>query len=101
MKEVKFAGFDCIVKRTKYMNNNNLALVLLDKESGEMVARVTVNTEQKLPDDVALVKDYSENEGMLEAITEAGLVEEVIGYAPLGFVVAPIVKFNLTDIEDM
>lgn len=101
MKEVKFAGFDCIVKKTKYMNNNNLALVLLDKEDGEMVTQVTVNTEQKFPDDVALVKDYSENEGMLEAITEAGLVEEVIGYAPLGFVIAPIVKFNLTDIEDM
>lgn len=101
MKEVKFAGFDCIVKKTKYMNNNNLALVLLDKEDEEIVAHVTVNTEQKFPNDVALVKDYSENEGMLEAITEAGLVEEVIGYAPLGFVIAPIVKFNLTDIEDM
>lgn len=101
MKEVKFAGFDCVVKKTKYMNNNNLALVLLDKEDGEMVARVTINTEQKLPDDVALVKDYSENEGMLESIKNAGIVKGVIGYATLGFVVAPIVKFNLTDIEDM
>lgn len=101
MKEVKFAGYDCIIKKTKYMNNNNLALVLLDKETGEMVARVTVNTEQKFPDDVALVKDYSENKGMLESIKNAGIVEEVIGYAPLGFVIAPIVKFNLTDIEDL
>lgn len=101
MKEMKFKSYDCVVKKTKYMNNGNLALMLLNKENGEMVALITVNGNDKFPPDTALVKDYSENEGMLEAITEAGLVEEVIGYAPLGFVIAPIVKFNLTDIEDM
>jgi hypothetical protein len=33
----------------------------------------------KLPKDQAYIKDYSENEGMLEALADAGIVKEVIG----------------------
>lgn len=101
MKEMEFNGYDCVVKKTKYVNNDNLALVLLDKVGGDMVAYVTVNGDYKLPEDTALVKDYSENKGMLEAIKKVGLVEEVLGHIPLGHVIAPIVKFNLDDVEEM
>lgn len=101
MKKVKFAGNNCEVLMTKYMDNENLALVLVDEETGEMVSRVTVNTGDKLPDDVAVVKDYSENSGMLEAITEAGLVKETLKSVQVGYTTCPVVKFNLEDIEEI
>lgn len=101
MKEMKFKSYDCVVKKTKYMNNDNLALVLLDKENGEMIAHITVNGYDKFPHNIAIVKDYSENEGMLAAITEAGLVEKVLGRLPLGYTTAPVVKFNLDGVEEL
>lgn len=101
MKEVQFSGYNCVVKKSRYMDNENLALVLLDAETHELVAHVTVNTASKFPSDIAAVKDYSENKGMLKAITEAGLVKETMGAVQLGYVSAPIVKFNLDGVEEM
>lgn len=101
MKKVKFKNYDCVIKRTKYIENENLALVLMDAKTDELIAHVTVNSIRTLPDDVALVKNYSENIGMLEAITDAGLIEAEMGTAQLGFVRAPIVKFNLKDVEQL
>lgn len=101
MKEVKFGQWNCVIKKTKYVDNDNLALVLLDKEDSSLIAYVTVNTGAKFPSDIAAVKNYSENQGMLEAITEAGLVEEVITEIPVGYVSVPVVKFNLDDVDEM
>lgn len=101
MKEVNFKGHNCVIKSSKYTNNDNLALVLLDNESGELIAHVTVNSDKKFPSDVAILKDYSENEGLLDVIIESGLIVEVLGSVPLGYVTAPVVKFKLDGIEEM
>lgn len=104
MKIIKFNGEDCIVKKSKYINNDNLALVLM--EIGEYadpspIAYITVNTDDKLDSDLSYVKDYSENEGMLEACQKAGLVKEILGVKQLGWVTAPLVRFNMADIEEL
>lgn len=103
MKEVVFTGTTCVVKKTKYMNNDNLALILIEKDgrADEVYAHITVNTDSPMPPNVAIIKDYSENEGMLKAISDAGLVSEIIGFAKLGYVQAPIAKLNLDEVENL
>jgi hypothetical protein len=39
-----------------------------------------------------LIKDYSENEGMLEALEEAGIVKFAYKDVQVGFVTIPICK---------
>lgn len=101
MKEVNFKGNKCIVKKTKYTNNDNLALVLIDKDSYELYAKVTINLDEKQEEDVAYVKDYSENEGIFDCLDEAGLVKEVIKVSEVGRTVAPLVRFDLSEVENL
>ena len=101
MKKAKFKEYDCVVKKGRY-TNGNLALVLLDEEDNSPVATITVNTGEILPPDQAYVKDYSENQGILEFIKEIGLVKEILGYTRLGWVESvPLVNFDLKDVEEL
>lgn len=99
--KVKFRDWDCIVKKSKYVNNDNLALMLFDEETGDPVATATVNTGDKLSENVAYVKSYSENVGMLEALKNAGLVEEILRTKSLGHAQVELVKFNLEKVDEM
>lgn len=45
-----------------------------------------------LPENRVVVKDYSENEGMLDALVEAGGVEDTGQWASFGYVTAPIAR---------
>lgn len=102
MKELKYKEWDCVVKKSRYQNNNNLALILIDKNDGSCVANITINTDEILLEpDLAYVKNYSEGEGMLEALQEAGLIEEIIKTKKVGWVKVPLVRFNLADVEDI
>ena len=93
MKEVKFGRWTCRVLVGKY-HNNTRRLDLWNNEDGP-IATATINSGELLPANQAYIKDYSENEGMLKALMEAGIVEEVIGYAISGRVVIPLCKLNL------
>lgn len=75
MTQVRFKDWICTVRKRRY-DNGRPALQLIDAEDGSPIATATVN----LPD-VALgrnqvaIKDWSENEGMLEALIAAGVVK--------------------------
>lgn len=101
MKTMLYKGSEFEVKKGSYLENKNLALVLVDQNTGEVFANITTNGEIKLPPDVALVKNYSENDSMLAALETAGLIKKIIGFVPSGFVTFPIVQFNLEGIEDI
>lgn len=74
--QVKFREWDCIVQKARFMRGG-LALMLIDAHDRSPVARATINVEGvQLADDEVIVKDYSENEGMFEALTSAGIVED-------------------------
>ena len=51
----------------------------------------SVNVGHADPDEVA-IKDYSENEGILKAMVEAGIVSEPVRTVQSGFVEIPICK---------
>lgn len=76
MNKVRFKQWDCVLRRGTYANGR-IALYLEDAETFENIAKCTVNIDGvPLKDDEAFIKDYSENEGMLDALLDSGAVEE-------------------------
>lgn len=74
-------------------SNGRLAIKLIDTLDDSPAANATVNiSEADLADDEIIIKDWSENEGMLEFFVENGLAEDTGKTIPMGFVVANIVK---------
>lgn len=101
MRKMDYEQYKAVVMRSKYMNNDNLALMLIDEEDGSPIATITVNTEDKLPEGFGYVKNYSENAGIMEALQEEGLVKEVLGYKQLGWVTVPLVEFDLEGVDEL
>ena len=90
---VNFAGFDCMVQKTCYGENKRTALRLLDLTDGFPVATATVNiSDVELKENEVLIKNYSENEGMLEALESAGIVRRTGEYVSNGHVKIPIAE---------
>lgn len=100
MIKVDFIEKGLELKKTTYLENDNLALVLVDGED-EIYTYVSVNTDEVLPEDEAFVKDYSENRGVLEALDKAGAIVEPKGYKPSGHVLLPCFKFKVDEIEEL
>ena len=73
---VQVFGIDCVVQLNRYRDSGRLALILLEKEAREEMTVATVNMpEIFLQSEEVLLKTWSENEGVLEALQEAGVVE--------------------------
>jgi len=73
-KFVSFKSWDCHVKFGQYANGR-IAIRLVGAHDGEPIATATVNVpEISVEHGNVLVKDYSENEGMLDALVHAGIV---------------------------
>lgn len=94
MKTMRFRGWNCEIRKAEY-ENGNLALLLVDADNGEPIAKASVNPpdDDCLSDGEIAVKDYSENAGMLQALLDAGIVEETgreIRLSP--WVTAPICR---------
>ncbi len=92
---VEFGGFRCEVHAFSYVSGGGTALCLIDARDGGRVAVATVNVEgvsELLPANEVLIKDYSENAGMLAALEEAGIVEDTGRTVRTGYVEAPIAR---------
>ena len=69
--------------------NMRKAIRLIDAADGSLVAIATVNVPSaELSVNEVLIKDYSENEGMLDSMITAGYIEDAYGLVKIGFVVA-------------
>lgn len=96
--KVRFKRWNCVVTKSKYMDNDRIALVLTEEETGEPVATASVNVvDYKMSDttveDYTFIKNYAENEGMLQALIEAGIVQDTKIEWPLSqWVSANLVK---------
>jgi hypothetical protein len=100
-KIVKFKEWNCLVKFAKY-GNNRTAIELMNadpikEEWGEMapnterIAVATVNIpEYLLQDNEIIIKDYSENEGMLSALVHGNVVHMPHKFAKAGFMECPV-----------
>jgi len=93
--KVKFKNWSCVVTKGFY-GNGGLALKLVDEETKEPIATATVNLEGQAPpapNGHVFIKDWSENEGMLEALVTAGIVEDTGNTATTGFVEANLCRY--------
>lgn len=94
MTRVRFKQWDCIVRKRQY-DNGRPALQLIDAEDGSPIATATVN----LPDlpaepNQVFVKDWSENEGMLNALVAAGVVKPTGQTVRSRFVEVPVCELQ-------
>lgn len=89
MTTVQFREWTCRVVFDRYCHDNRTAILLVDVEDGSPVATATVNIpDEELTQGCCFIKDWSENEGMLEALVEAGIVEPTGRRVSIGFVEA-------------
>ena len=84
MKQVVFKKWHCDVKFGQY-NNKRIAIQLVDTEGP--VATATINLpNEELEEDEVIIKDYSENESMLDSLIKASIISKPIRYTKLGHV---------------
>jgi len=111
MKIVQFKQWNCQLKFEKYANNNRVCISLFNADpmieddiewpAGTVpIATATVNiSDVTLVEDEVIIKDYSENKGMLNVLVEAGIVSKPDRYIKSGFVECPVCKL-LVDPKD-
>ena len=92
----KYGSYEnCEFVVDRYRSNGNLAIHIISPMEGP-ICNVTVNTDIKLSDDMIAVKDYSENEGMVEFLKREGLIDKRPDVLiPSGWVQIPI--YHLTE----
>ena len=73
--KVKFKDWNCIIEWSVYLENNNIAIALLDEKTKELVTLATTNTSEDTDWGKIQVKDWSENRGMWEALVDSGVIE--------------------------
>jgi hypothetical protein len=73
-KQVLFHNEVCDVHVGRYPATGHICILLLDKD-GEVFAKAsTTFASTHLPSNHVMIKDYSENVGMPEALQEAGII---------------------------
>lgn len=96
METVLFKGEKLIIERYTYKNNNRVCLQLIDEQGYFYMTATTNIPDAELNDDEVLIKNYSENEGILEALEQSNIVKK-IGPVKTGFV--SVMKCKLLNSE--
>lgn len=93
--KVKFKDWNCIIEWAIYLENDNIAIQLIDEKTKELISVATTNTGHKNIESTVQIKDYSENERMWQALVNAGVIEdEVIRTITSGYVEVKIAKLT-------
>ena len=94
MKEFEFKGNTLSVEMTRYAGNDRRAIQLIDMEDGYPYCMATVNLPgADLSDNEVAIKNWSENEGILECLQANGVIGPVKRRIPSGFVYCDVVDF--------
>jgi hypothetical protein len=89
---IQYKNWNCNVLFHTYQENGNTAIQLVDARDGQPIATASVNLSTPLAQDEVYIKNYSENEGVLEALVEGGILSPPISYSQTGFVTVPRCK---------
>lgn len=85
---------------TKYVEPKNNALIL-ETLDGSSWATASINIGDKpIREDLVFIKDYSENEGMLNLLKDNCVVKEVVDICHNGYVDVPVVRIDLNEFEE-
>ena len=85
---IKFKKYNCEVQIEKYAQGSHV-IVLVDAHDGSPVAVATVNIDGLGPNEIA-IKDYSENDGMYQALLNAKVIKPMHREVEQGFVTLPV-----------
>lgn len=85
----KYGEYDVLLKFSNYVGGQN-RIDLIDSEDGFPVAVASVSIEEDLKENEVAIKDYSENEGVLDFLMEEGIVSRPIRYFKSGYAKIPI-----------
>ncbi len=89
---VQFKKWNCILVLGQY-NNGRTAIQLKSSIDGSPVAVATINVpDVYLEKDEVIIKDYSENEGMLDTLVSHGIVEPTGRRVKSGFIECEVCK---------
>jgi hypothetical protein len=89
--KTKYGEYDVKPVWGRYASGNR-SLRLFSREDGIPVMVVSVDLNVELKDDEMLIKNWSENEGILEELQRYEIIGKVIEEIPTGFVHAQRVK---------
>ncbi len=109
-EKISFKSWNCFLKLGHYGANGRLAIQLLSDEEnadkgvyyGEPITVATVNIpEVPLKENEVIIKDYSENKGILETLQKNGLITDTKREISIGFVTVHVVEktAKLLDLE--
>ena len=98
--ETKYTTYKkCYFKKGEYLQGGKMSLLLVDEIEGP-VTDITINVpEINIPEGCDAIKNYSENEGMLDWLKENNLIKEVVTIIPYNFITIPIVEFNREELN--
>lgn len=87
---VNFKGTPCNIIFGKYHNNQRVSIQLYEQATGEPFMTASVNMpNEHLSKDMVCIKDYSENEGILDALINEHII------LPLDLIQSGIMKCML------
>jgi len=87
---INFLNYDCKLSFAKY-GNGRTAIQLLDVTDDSVVAVATTNLpDVTIANNEVIIKDYSENEGMIAALRNAGVITNPTRFIHTGFTKVPV-----------
>ncbi len=101
MKQVTFLDILCDVDTSQVYQNGRKAIILTDAVEGDGVAYATLNSPEVLllPEQV-IIKNYSENQGILDVLIKANIISEPVNYVRLSpWITAPICNLITEEYE--
>jgi hypothetical protein len=96
---IQFKQWECVPIFTTYQHNQQPALRLIDFNDGQPIATATVCIDYDFEPNETAIKDYSENEGMLDTLITEGFVTDTGKRVQSGFVEIPIVALTQKALE--
>jgi hypothetical protein len=93
--------FNVRAVRSKYQNNGSLAVILMDNDTEETVAVITVNLPEGFAGDEYQYVDTNNCQWAPKFLDDNKLAEPVGFSTPSGFCSYPLYKFDLSLIEEI
>lgn len=85
---------NCYFYGSQYQESGNIALEIWSNEEGP-ICRVTVHPGIKVPEDCIAIKNYSENEGVVDWMKSMGFIEDApVRIIKTGWVEIPVYKMT-------
>jgi hypothetical protein len=92
---IQFMGIECRIVKQRYPGNDQIALQLITSDGIPVAMATSCLIDYPFSPNQTCIKNYSENQGILEALITAGIIEKTGIHVQRGHVQFPIVRVLL------